>query len=410
MLGAMRTMALGLVICAACGGGKEAVDAATVRLPGCDTPIAGTTLSLRMAGTVDDAAMIVVSPPLDPRRFVVERAGAIRIYENDMLLGAPFLDVSNQIVAGGEQGLLGLAFHPHYATNGQFFIFYTERSADVVARCTVSADKNVANPACTKILSIPDFAGNHNGGMMEFGKDGFLYIGTGDGGGAGDPQRTAQDTNRLLGKILRLDVDGRDTGKEYASPPTNPYAAGGGAPEVFILGLRNPWRWSFDKDTGDLWIGDVGQGQYEELTVLKSGEQLGKNLGWSIYEGTSCCMTQGDLCRQSGTQAACNASGLVMPQDQHTHDDGWISIIAGEVYRGSCYTDMVGWHFYTDHASQNAGLWKARLKSDGSLETVDTGLSLPNGVASIHADSRGELFLTTITTGSNNIYHVEAGP
>ncbi|MDB4963865.1 MAG: Glucose/sorbosone dehydrogenase-like protein [Myxococcales bacterium] len=400
----LLSVVLGL---SACGGNTDVVDAAPVRLPGCETPIAGGTLSLRMVGRVDDAAMLVASPPLDPRRFVVEQSGAIRIFEDDALLPAPFLDVSHQIVAGGERGLLGLAFHPQYATTGQFFIFYTTSTANVVARCTVSADRNVANPACTTVLSIPDFAGNHNGGMMEFGKDGFLYIGTGDGGGGGDPQRTAQDPNRLLGKILRIDVDGRDMGKEYASPPTNPYVAGGGAPEVFILGLRNPWRWSFDKDTGDLWIGDVGQGQVEELTVLRAGEQLGKNLGWSIYEGASCCMTQGDRCSQTGNQAACNPTGLVMPQDKHSHAEGWISIIAGEVYRGTCYTDMVGWHFYTDYASQNAGLWKARLEADNSLEVVHTGLSLPNGTASIHADSRGELFLTTL---SNHIYHIEAGP
>ena len=156
-----------------------------------------------------------------------------------------------------------------------------------------------------------------------------------------------------------------------------------------------------------MWIGDVGQGAIEELTVLRAGEQLGKNLGWSIYEGDTCCDTAGDNCTQSGTQYPCNPANLVMPQDQHTHGDGWISIIAGEVYRGSCYTDMVGWHFYTDHASQNAGLWKARLKPDGALEVVDTNVQLPNGVASIHADARGELFLTTI---SNNIYHIEAGP
>jgi len=406
MMGAMKKSALAALICAACGGGSAKTDAAidAARLPGCETPIAGTTLSVRQVGRVDDAAMLVTAPLLDPRRFVVERAGAIRIFDNDQLLPAPFLDVSNSIRAGGEQGLLGLAFHPKYATNGLFFIYYTTSNANVVARCSVSADPNVANPTCTPVLSIPDFAGNHNGGMIEFGPDGYLYIGTGDGGGGGDPNRNGQslvngDTSAnsvaLLGKILRIDVDTKDAGKEYGIPPTNPFAVMGGAPEIFIIGVRNPWRWSFDKDTGDLWIGDVGQGEIEELTVLRAGEQAGKNLGWSMYEGTTCF------------RAPCDPAGKTPPQDEHTHGAGWLSIIAGEVYRGTCYTDMIGWHFYTDHASQNAGLWKARLNPDGSLEVVDTNVVLPNGVASIHADARGELFLTTI---SNNIYHIEAGP
>ena len=408
-MGSMRKSALAALVCAACGGGSSAKDAAidAARLPGCETPITGTTLSVRQVGRVDDAAMLVTAPLLDPRRFVVERSGAIRIFVDDQLLPAPFIDVSNDIRAGGEQGLLGLAFHPKYATNGLFFIYYTTNTANVVARCSVSANPNIANPGCTPVISVPDFAGNHNGGMIEFGPDGFLYIGTGDGGGGGDPQRTAQNTNNLLGKLLRIDVDGRDAGKEYASPATNPYVAGGGAPEVFILGLRNPWRWSFDKETGDLWIGDVGQGRIEELTVLRAGDQLGKNLGWSRYEGSTCCDTATDNCTQTGTQYPCDPANIVMPQDEKTHGDGWISIIAGEVYRGTCYTDMIGWHFYTDHASQNAGLWKARLLASGSLEIVDTNVQLPNGAASIHADARGELFLTTI---SNNIYHIEAGP
>ncbi len=409
-MGAMTKSALAIACCvAACGGGSAKTDAAVdaARLPGCETPIAGTTLSLRQVNSVDDAAMLVTAPSLDPRRFVVERGGAIRIFVDDQLLPTPFLDVSNNIAAGGEQGLLGLAFHPQYATNGLFFIFYTTSNSNVVSRCSVTADPNVANPTCTPVLVVPDFAGNHNGGMIEFGPDGYLYIGTGDGGGGGDPMRTAQNTNNLLGKILRIDVDTKDTGKEYSSPSTNPYVAGGGAPEVFILGLRNPWRWSFDKETGDLWIGDVGQGGSEELTVLRAGEQVGRNLGWSRYEGTICCDTASDSCRQTGTQYPCDPTNIVMPQDEHLRNEGWISIVAGEVYRGSCYTDMIGWHFYTDHASRNAGLWKARLRSDGSLEVVDTNLALPDNVASIHADARGELFLTTT---SNTIYHIEAGP
>ncbi len=406
----MRNVAFGLALLTACGGGKTSKDAAidAPKLPACTTPVSGTNISLRPVETVPDAAMLVVSPPADPRRFVVQRNGEIRVVVDEMMQAEPFLDISEGIAAGGEQGLLGLAFHPGYAQNGQFFVYYTTRNANVVARCTVSAaNPNIANETCTPILSIPDFAGNHNGGMIEFGSDGYLYIGTGDGGGGGDPQRTAQNPNNLLGKMLRIDIDSSSSGKLYGIPADNPFASSGGAPEVFILGLRNPWRWSFDKETGDLWIGDVGQNRVEELTVLRANEQKGKNLGWSVYEGSSCCDTQSDNCQQTGEQYACSTTGLTMPQDERSHDDGWISIIAGETYRGTCYPDLVGWHFYTDHASQAAGLWRARLKGDGSLEVVETNAQLPNNTASIHADARGELFLTTTNGG---VFHIEAGP
>jgi glucose/arabinose dehydrogenase len=263
-------------------------------------------------------------------------------------------------------------------------------------------DPNRADAAsCVDVLSILDFAGNHNGGMIEFGKDGYLYIGTGDGGGGGDPQRTAQNTTNLLGKMLRIDVDNKDPGKEYAVPGDNPFGN-----EVFMLGLRNPWRWSFDTATGDMWIGDVGQGVIEEVDVLLAGQQKGKNLGWSVFEGTSCCMTQGDKCTQSGTQAACNLPDMVMPKDQRTHGQGWLAIIGGQVYRGSCYPDMVGWYFYSDN--NKGGLAKARLVGD-AFEKMDLTGTFPNNPASIHADSRGELFITT-SSSPGRIYHIEAGP
>jgi len=378
---------------------------------------------MRKIGSVVGGAMLATAPPGDLRLFVVEQRGAIRIFTPDTpesvtaLLPDPFLDISQDaggaVLAGGEQGLLGLAFHPRYKDNGTFFVFYTTRIGgaglrDVVTKCQVSAtDPNKADPAsCTEILSIPDFAGNHNGGMIEFGpKDGLLYIGTGDGGGAGDPQRTGQDKNALLGKILRIDVDKTSAGKLYGIPSDNPYAGGGGAPEVFILGLRNPWRFSFDRETGDLWIGDVGQGVIEEMTVLRPAQQKGANLGWSMFEGNGCCMTQGDRCSQVGTQLACDTTGMIAPQDSRTHGDGWISIIAGQTYRGTCYPDIVGWHFYTDYGK--GGLVKARLNTDNTLEIVNLTGSFPGSPASLHEDARGELFMTTT---SGDVYHLEAGP
>ena len=408
---AMRRMLM-IALLVACGGKGEDPP---VGLPKCETPVSGSTVTARRLGNVVGGAMLATSPPADLRLFVIEQRGAIRIFNSETLLPDPFIDLSvdnnGPVLAGGEQGLLGLAFHPKYATNGQFFVFYTTNRGgslrDVLARCQVSAaDPNKADPTCTEVLSIPDFAGNHNGGMIEFGvKDSYLYIGTGDGGGGGDPQRTGQDKSSLLGKILRIDVDTKTAGKEYGIPSSNPFASGGGAPEVYILGLRNPWRFSFDRMTGDLWIGDVGQGQIEELTVLRPAQQKGANLGWSIYEGNGCCMTQGDRCSQNGAQTPCAPDGMIFPQDSRTHADGWISIIAGQTYRGTCYPDLVGWHFYTDYGK--GALVKARLKSDDTLEIVDVPGSFPGQMASIHEDARGELYITTTAGG---VYHLEAGP
>ncbi|MDX2088491.1 MAG: PQQ-dependent sugar dehydrogenase [Kofleriaceae bacterium] len=398
-------------------------------LPTCANPVTGTNVVLRRIGTTevfpgDQAPLLVTAPTNDPRLFVVIREGTIQILENEVLRPEPFLDLESTIVAGGERGLLGLAFHPQYSCNGQFFVYYTTNDANVIARCSVSAtDPNKANPTCTPILSVPDFASNHNGGMLQFGADGYLYIGTGDGGGGGDPRRNGQRLTNdlqngraaLLGKMLRIDVDRQENGKQYGIPADNPYAGGGGEPEVWMYGLRNPWRWSFDQQTGDMWIGDVGQIYVEELTVMRAGEQAGKNLGWSIWEGNECCDTLNDGspngCEQSNPQQTCDANlpDLVFPQDTRRHPT-WISIIAGTTYRGSCYPDFVGWHFYTDHNSSAAGLHRARLQTNGSLEIVNypaNAPQLPGSITSMHHDARGEIWVTTL---GGSMYHLEAAP
>jgi hypothetical protein len=413
----MRNTALALLVLAACGSGKKHDDAGTTggsdssNLPTADapplqacTPTSGTTPSLRRIGGVQGSAVLATSPPNDGRLFVVEQAGRIRIFENDVLKPTPFLDVTGvaHFVEGGEQGLLGLAFHPNYASNNLFYVFYTTggcpgaNCANVVARYTAStADLNVADPASgTEILRIPDFATNHNGGMMEFGADGFLYIGTGDGGGGGDPNRNAQNTNALLAKINRLDVDHPANGKNYGIPSTNPYAGGGGEPEILIRGVRNPWRFSFDSMTGDLWIGDVGQDTDEELDMIPAGQQNGKNMGWSMYEANRCFGNY-----------TCDPAGITFPQatwNQNT--DGWMAIIGGQVYRGPCYPDLQGYYFFTD----NTAHLLARAQADGAGNvTVVTQGAAPGGPSSFHADARGELYMTT-TNGS--VYHLEAGP
>jgi glucose/arabinose dehydrogenase len=389
-----------LLVSAACS--KKPEEGST-GLPKCEAPVSGERVAMREIGRVTGAALLATSPYADLRLFVLEQRGAIRIINNETLLPRPFLDLSadegGPVAAGGEMGLLGLAFHPKYATNGTFYIFYTTSRPnnalrDVLARCTVSAaDPDVANPTCTEMLSIPDFATNHNGGMIEFGKDGYLYVGTGDGGGGGDPQKTGQDPSSLLGKMLRLDVDNPTNGREYGIPGDNPFAAGGGRPEIFMLGLRNPWRWTFDRVTGDMWIADVGQGAVEEVTALRPEQQKGANLGWSMYEGDACYAPP------------CNPAGKVLPQHVRLHSDGWESITGGQVYRGSCYPDLVGWYFFGDYAK--GAYARARLKEDDTLEVVDLQGSFPGNPASIHEDARGELFVTT-TAGT--IFHIEAGP
>ncbi|MBX3159968.1 MAG: PQQ-dependent sugar dehydrogenase [Deltaproteobacteria bacterium] len=417
-----------------CGGKSSAKDDAAVEPPKdapaadappaarCATPVRGTNVKLRPLGASGDlrvvgGAMLVAAPQGDDRLFVIEQRGAIRVVTAaEQLLPDPFLDLSvdagGPVLAGGEQGLLGLAFHPSYAQNGQFFVYYTRRQAgdatnptrDVVARCQRSAaDPNRADATCTEVLAIPDFASNHNGGMIEFGADGFLYIGTGDGGSANDPNNNAQaltnvpQSNRvaLLGKILRIDVDNKAGGKEYAIPADNPFAAGGGEPEIFAFGLRNPWRWSFDRATGDIWIGDVGQGALEELDVMRAGTLKGANFGWRIFEASRC------------NQAPCPAqAGFTFPLDEKSRTpDGWRSIIGGQVYRGTCYPDLVGTYFYTDHFV--TAMHTAVLNADGTLTKAKLPGMFPINLSSIHEDGRGEIYATDI---SGRVYHLEAGP
>jgi glucose/arabinose dehydrogenase len=215
------------------------------------------------------------------RLFVVEQAGRIRIVESGAVLEPPFLDLKNLVKSGGERGLLGLAFHPDFATNRRFFVDYTREpdGATVIAEHHAGTDSaNRADPLGRVLLTVAQPFSNHNGGMLAFGPDGDLYIGLGDGGSGGDPGNRAQNPNELLGKILRIDVDGA---RPYAIPPLNPFANGGGRPEIYALGLRNPWRFAFDRADGRLLAGDVGQNRVEEVDVIARGG----NYGWPILEG-----------------------------------------------------------------------------------------------------------------------------
>jgi hypothetical protein len=364
-------------------------------------PASGTNVVLRRFATIQGGggALLVTSPPYDPRLFVVNRGGQIRIVEDEVVLETPFLDVSDLIALANEQGLLGLAFHPAYEQNRSFFIFYTSATENVLARYTTLADDPyVADPDSAEILlAIPDRLPDHNGGMIEFGPDGFLYIGTGDGGGRSDPDDNAEDPTALLGKILRIDVDHPEAGRPYGIPADNPFAGGGGAPEVYMMGLRNPWRWSFD-DNGDMYIGDVGFQTYEELNIVAAGTGAGLDFGWDEIEGNGHC---------NEPATGCSARGTELPDHEWTHaGDGFCAIIGGAVYRGACYPDLVGTYLMTDFCADV--IWSLRAE-DGII--VEAPAPMPdtrsNGLVSLHASATGELYATSSVGG---LFHVEVGP
>ncbi|MGZ8797420.1 MAG: PQQ-dependent sugar dehydrogenase, partial [Thermoanaerobaculia bacterium] len=238
----------------------------------------------RLFGGLDQP--VAITHAGDSRLFITQQTGKIAIWDGARVLPVPFLDVSSLVSCCGERGLLSVAFHPRYRDSGRFFIYYTDRGGDIViVEYKVSSNPDVANASSgTIVLKVPHpVNSNHNGGQLQFGPGGFLYAGTGDGGAGGDPPNNAQNTNVLLGKLLRLDVD---RGTPYAIPPGNPFANGGGRGEIWAFGLRNPWRFSFDRDTGDLWIGDVGQNAWEEIdfSAVDQGAGNGANYGWNVFE------------------------------------------------------------------------------------------------------------------------------
>jgi glucose/arabinose dehydrogenase len=316
--------------------------------------------------------------------YAVERGGTIRIVEPDgSVRPDPFLDITARVTSGGEQGLLGLAFHPAYPDDGRFYVMYTAAGDGANTVSEFTATGAAADPASERVLlSIPDFASNHNGGMVAFGPDGYLYIGTGDGGGGGDPEENGQDPFALLGKILRIDIEvtGSD-GAPYAIPADNPFGDGArAAPEVWALGMRNPWRFSFDRETGDIWIGDVGQGRWEEIDAEPAGAG-GRNYGWDIMEGPDCFEEEG-----------CDTAGLTLPVAAYTHDEGGCTVIGGYVYRGDSYPDVEGTYLYGDYCSGLVwGLDAAAAMATGTAQPVqflEEGMTL----SAFGEDEAGELY------------------
>ena len=317
------------------------------------------------------------------RLFILEQKGVIRIFHHGELQANPFLDIRSIIGSeGNEQGLLGLAFHPNYAENGLFFINYTNLDGDtIVSRFQVSANPGIADANSeTILLRVKQPYGNHNGGHILFDPDGYLYIGLGDGGSAGDPQGNGQNLSTLLGSMLRLDID---NGSPYAIPPDNPYVNGGGLPEIWASGLRNPWRYSFDRSTGDLYIGDVGQGQWEEINFRAAEAPNSANFGWNYWEGL-----------HPYQDTAPEDIEFVFPIWEYGHDQG-CSVTGGFVYRGS----MAAWqgiYIYGDFCSgrvwgllrDNVNIWQNTLLFETDFNITSFG-----------EDESGEIYLVDRSGG-----------
>jgi glucose/arabinose dehydrogenase len=318
------------------------------------------------------------------RLFVVEQPGRIFIVEGSSVLPTPFLDIRSLVeTAGSERGLLGLAFHPDYASNGLFYVDYTRAGdgATVIARYSVSSDPDVADPAsATVLLTVAQPYANHNGGQIAFGPDGYLYASLGDGGSAGDPLDSGQDVTTLLGSILRLDVDG---GAPYAIPPDNPFVGTTGQDEIWDWGLRNPWRFSFDRLTGDLYIGDVGQALWEEIDFHAAGAPGGLNFGWNCKEGTHEYDFTGD----------CLTAQLVNPIAEYSHSVG-NAVTGGFVYRGSRYPDLQGRYFYGDYSTGK--IWSMYKTGPDTWSDPQLELDTTLFISSFGEDEAGELYVVDL--------------
>jgi glucose/arabinose dehydrogenase len=332
--------------------------------------------------------VFVAAPPGDNRLFVVEQGGLIQLLRDEQRLGA-FLDLTALVSTGGERGLLGLAFHPGYPADPRLYVNYTDRRGDtVVAEYRVSADPDRADPASGRVLlTVAQPYRNHNGGMIAFGPDGYLYIGMGDGGDASDPDRTGQDPASLLGAILRISVDG-----DPYSVPSNPWAGDGGAAEVWAKGLRNPWRFSFDGDL--LYIGDVGQDGWEEIDIAHV-DSWRLNFGWSAMEGTRCFREPG-----------CDQTGLEIPVLEYPHEDGNCSVTGGYVYRGSALPELDGSYFYGDYCSGMIASFRRDLEGLFDLRDWTATLGARRGLTSFGIDGSGELLLVT---AGGELYRLERG-
>jgi len=380
-------LALGFMVCAS--PKDDDVPATAAAAP----TINKVTLGVEQVASGLDQPVYLTAPANDPRLFIVEQPGRIRIVENGKLLDKSFLDIVSKVGSGGERGLLSVAFHPQYRLNGFLFVNYTNKKGDTqIERYTVSADKNTADPRSAKpILLIDQPYSNHNGGLNLFGPDGMLYIGMGDGGSQGDPHGNGQNRNALLGKLLRLNVD---RGDPYIIPSANPYAKGGGRGEIWAIGLRNPWRFSFDRFSGLLYIADVGGDRFEEVDVVPMAI-AGVNYGWNTMEGPRC-----------NRSAGCDQTGLQKPALSYaTHENSTCAIIGGFVYHGQKIPEITGQYFYSDYCNswlRSFGFANGRVTDEHEWPVGRLG-----SISSFGEDGQGELY---ICTSSGRVYRIIKTP
>jgi glucose/arabinose dehydrogenase len=372
---------------AASPGGQGVASPAAASSPAGSFDPARVTVTLEPVATIKGAPLSVTAAPGDTGRlFVTDKGGRVWIVRDGKSATTPFLDISARVSGGSEQGLLGFAFHPRYPADPRFFVDYTNHAGDtVVSEWRVSQDNaDRADGGSERILlTVKQPFANHNGGAVLFGPDGLLYISLGDGGSGGDPHGNGQRLDTLLAKILRVDVDTTGAGKAYGIPADNPFLGRSGAePEIFLTGLRNPWRMSFDRATGDLWIGDVGQNRFEEVDVVRAGSRGGQNFGWNRMEGNH-CYPSGD---------SCDKTGLAPPVAEYSHAFG-CSVTGGNVYRGNGSPALAGAYLFADYCSGN--VWAIDSRADRATQltiVAQTGRS----ISSFGEDAGGELYVTDL--------------
>ena len=392
----MRLLLVSLAfVYAACGGSPTSTtDPSTTPVAECAAgPVVNGTPNLQaalMASGLQSPLDVQVAPGDRARLFVVEQDGRIRIIRSRALAPAPFLDIVARVGSGGERGLLGLAFHPQYATNGRFFVNYTDRSGDThVSEFRGSGD--AADPQSEReLMFVRQPFSNHNGGGLAFGPDGMLYISLGDGGSSGDPMRNGQSLATRLGKLLRIDVN---AGSPFGVPADNPFLGNAGAlPEIYAFGLRNPWRFSFDRATGDLYIGDVGQNAVEEIDVETAPRRGGQNYGWNVMEGSRCF----------SPASGCNMSGLTMPVLDYPRSRG-ASVTGGVVYRGCRMPGYAGTYFYGDFVSSFVGSF--RLSGGAASDQRDWSAQLRvQNPSAFGVDVDGEVYIVGY---SGSVFRIE---
>jgi len=351
-------------------------------------PAPPSALAVEVVASGYNSPVFLTAPAGDPRLYVVEKYGYVRMIIDDERVLPPFLDITDRVSAGGEQGLFSIAFHPDYASNGFLYASYThQRGTSRIERYSFSPELRTADPnSAVPILDVGQMLANHNGGLIAFGPDGNLYIGFGDGGGSGDPAGSGQNSRSLLGALLRIDVD---AGDPYAVPTDNPFVDDPAArDEIWAYGLRNPWRFSFDSTENDLYIADVGENLWEEINVV-SAFRPGLNYGWNIMEGAHCFQAEN-----------CDMSDLVLPALEYPHSEG-CAVIGGYVYRGQAISGLQGHYLYSDYCAgflRSFRFANGRVTDEREWNVGDLGR-----VVSFGEDAAGELY---ILSENGNVYRI----